>query len=90
MSEHDCTHIQIFQRLDRARKGYLTQQDILDFMKESKDTKDFKQSQLAMVLPDKKIKYQKFVKTLFDSEALRAEQLKTDKTFLSISPFYEG
>lgn len=45
---------------------------------------------MALVIPDKKIKYQKFVKCLFDSEALKADLLKGDQTFLSIAPLRES
>lgn len=45
---------------------------------------------MALVLPDKKIKYQKFVKSLFDSEALKADLLEGDQTFLSTAPLRES
>ena len=44
-------------------------------MREAEDSRGFKPAQLALVLPDKKIKYQKFVKSLFDLEALKADLL---------------
>lgn len=58
-------------------------------MLESPTHKQFSNAQIAHVFPEKKIKYQKLVKTLFDMEALTADQLKDDKTFLSILPLPE-
>ena len=59
-------------------------------MREAEDSRGFKPAQLALVLPDKKIKYQKFVKSLFDLEALKADLLKGDQTFLSTAPLRES
>lgn len=59
-------------------------------MTETNEHSGFKAAQMALVIPDKKTKYQKFVKYLFDNEALRAEQLRDDKTFLSVAPLQES
>lgn len=59
-------------------------------MRESVAFKGFSQAQVALVFPEKKIKYQKLVKALFDVEALTADQLKDDKTFMSIYPLQEN
>ena len=35
MNQKNVSHIHLFQRIDRARKGYLTHKDIFEFMNEN-------------------------------------------------------
>ena len=85
MNDRDISHLQLFQRFDRARKGYIIHSDIADFLKEYSAEK-LSAKDISRAFPDQKTKHQAFVKVLLDLEAIKAEHLVGNTTFMSISP----
>ena len=63
----DFSPVRLFQRIDRAAKGYLTREDIKSFMRENGL---FEVGQLSLVVQKKKLTFQKFLKLILDREHL--------------------
>ena len=61
----DFSPVRLFQRIDRAAKGYLTRADIKAFMGENGL---LEVEQLSLVVQKKKLTFQKFLKLILDRE----------------------
>jgi len=58
--------VQMFQRLDRASKGYLTHEDLTDFYREN-DLQSPNSNELKLIVRSKTT-YQRFVSLLLDKD----------------------
>lgn len=74
---------QLFQRLDRASKGYVTHQDVVTMAEELKFSSSFMTAgKLKVVFKGQKTTFEQFVEVLLDKEALKEEDFKAQH-FLS-------
>ena len=76
MQKYNVTHTQLFQRLDRARKGYLTQNDLNEFLVDLRRAGENTKGDLRMLVKDKKVSFSRFLKLVMDIEALRKKDVK--------------
>ena len=76
LAKKDVTHLQLFQRLDQANKGYLTYSDFIDFAKVHKipNMVNFTPAKLKYIFKNKKTTFELFVRSLLDIESLKKDE----------------
>jgi len=73
-SEREVSMQQLFQRIDRQSKGYITHLDLTNFC-------GIESSYLKLIFKKQKTTFETFIKSIFDVEALNKENFV--KTYLS-------
>ena len=78
LAKKDVTHLQLFQRLDRANKGYVTHQDLIDLAREHKldNMVNFTSQKLRYIFKNKKTTFELFVKSILDIESLKTTEFQ--------------
>ena len=62
LNQKAVSPLQVYQRMDRARKGYITKQDLKEFTK-------IDEKELKVVFQGQKTSYDKLLSVMFDKEA---------------------